>query len=75
MVGYRRWNQYEIFRVDGGELSIMGHDRPRWRFRISALMLLVIIVALALTPSMTTMTTIADRRGHARGSDRCREVS
>jgi hypothetical protein len=48
MVGYRRWNQYESFRVDGGDLSIMGHDRPRWRSRISALMLLVVIEALAL---------------------------
>ena len=27
----------------------MGHDRPRWRFRLSTLMLLVIILALALT--------------------------
>ncbi|MFI5458936.1 MAG: hypothetical protein ACHRXM_26200 [Isosphaerales bacterium] len=27
----------------------MGHDRPRWRFRIGTLMLLVITLALALT--------------------------
>jgi hypothetical protein len=27
----------------------MEHDRPHWRFRISTLMLLVIILALALT--------------------------
>ena len=25
----------------------MGHDRPRWRFRLSTLMLLVVIAALA----------------------------
>lgn len=31
------------------EGSIMEHDRPRWRFRLSTLMLLVIIGALALT--------------------------
>jgi type II secretory pathway component PulL len=29
------------------EVSIMGHDRPRWRFRLSILMLLVVIAALA----------------------------
>jgi hypothetical protein len=35
--------------VIGVVASIMGHDRPRWQFRISTLMLLVIIMALALT--------------------------
>ena len=49
MVGCRRWNRDEIIHVSGVAVSIMGHDRPGWRFRISALMLLVIIVTLALT--------------------------
>ena len=29
--------------------AIMEHDRPRWRIRISTLMLLIIIAALAMT--------------------------
>jgi hypothetical protein len=49
MVGCRRWNSDESIHVNGVEVSIMGHDGPRWRFRVSPLMLLVIIVALALT--------------------------
>jgi hypothetical protein len=50
MVGCQRWKSDESIHVNGVEVSIMGHDRPRRRFRVSTLMLLVIIVALALTP-------------------------
>ena len=32
---------------NGVGVSIMAHDRPRWRFRLSTLMLLVVIAALA----------------------------
>ena len=39
----------ERFHVRDIGVSIMGHDRPRGRFRISTPMLLVVIVALALT--------------------------
>jgi hypothetical protein len=30
MVGCRRWNGDESIHVNGVEVSIMGHDRPRW---------------------------------------------
>jgi len=49
MVGCRRWNRDESIQVNGVDVSITGHDRPSWRFRISTLMFLVIIIALALT--------------------------
>jgi hypothetical protein len=34
-------------QTNGLEAPIMEHQRPRWRFRISTLMLLVVIAALA----------------------------
>jgi hypothetical protein len=43
MVGCQKWNRGDSFHVNGVEVSIMGHDRPRRRFRIGTLMLLVII--------------------------------
>src|SRR5262249_60287792 len=49
MVGSQRCNRDASFHRNGGEVSLMGHDRPRWRFRLSTLMLLVIVLALALT--------------------------
>ena len=49
MVGCRRWKGEESIHVNGVDGSIMGHDRPRRRFRVSTLMLLVNIMALALT--------------------------
>src|SRR5438067_2501379 len=45
MVGCQGWNRDESIQVNGVDVSIMGHDRPRWRFRISTLMFLVILVA------------------------------
>src|SRR5262249_46767579 len=44
------------------EGSIMEHDRPRWRFRLSTLMLLVIIGALALTLVLDRWKREQDRR-------------
>ena len=38
----------ESVDVNGEEVCIMEHDRPLWRFRLSTLMLLVAILALAL---------------------------
>ena len=43
----------------------MEHDHPRWRFRISTLMLLVIIAALATA-------WVVERRNHERDLDRLR---
>jgi hypothetical protein len=40
-------NRDETFLANGAGIPIMEHDRPRWRFRISTLMLVVIILALA----------------------------
>jgi hypothetical protein len=47
MVGSQRCSRDASFHGNGVEVSIMGHDRPRWRFRLSTLMLLVVIAALA----------------------------
>ena len=66
MVGCQRWNRDGSFHVDAVELSITGHDHARRRFRISALMLLVVIVALVQTP-------VDDRDDHDRRSPRPRE--
>ena len=35
MVRWQRWNSDESIHVSGVEVSIMGHDRPRWRSRFS----------------------------------------
>jgi hypothetical protein len=66
MVGCQRWNSDESIHVNGVEVSIMGHERPRWRFRVSTLMLLVITVALVLT-------LVNDQDDHDRRSPRPRE--
>jgi hypothetical protein len=50
MVGCQRWNRDERLHVNDVDVSIMGHDCSRWRFRISTLMLLVTVVAVTLTP-------------------------
>jgi hypothetical protein len=60
VVRCQRWNRDESFHGNGVELAIMGHDRPCWRFRISVLMLLVVIVALA--PTLVTDHDDRDRR-------------
>ena len=66
MVGCQRWKRDQSFHVDGVDASMMGHDHPRWRSRIDALMLLVIFVALALT-------RVDDQDDHDRRSPRPRE--
>jgi hypothetical protein len=47
MVGSQRCSRDASFHGNGVEVSIMGHDHPRWRIRLSTLMLLVVIAALA----------------------------
>jgi uncharacterized membrane protein YhaH (DUF805 family) len=55
----------------GVDVSIMGHDRSRRALRTST-GAVVIIIAL---PLIWPIGTIAARRAHAIGSDRCWEVS
>ena len=49
VVKWKRRSRDYTLQANGVEVPIMERDRPRWRFRISTLMLLVVILGLVLT--------------------------